>query len=483
MRVRAFMAILGLAATLLLNGCAGGTANQTSSTSPTANATVNFVVTDTPPSNVTVLAFQIQITGAVLQPGNVSLLPRPVTVDLAQLISDAGFLASTVIDSGTYTSLTVTYANPQVTILNTSLAPIVVAGQTCAVGAVCTFSPALNQASVTISNGVFPVTVQANSTTGLNMDLSIPDLLQSDLSINFANGSSVNVSLLPQPSTSTSQQAEIDDVFGTVTSISGSQIGMTTALGDSLVLTSSSSTKYSYPASVCSTAGASCLATGQLVTANLSLLGNGALALNSISYVGSSGTPLVKGLVLSADAAAATPSVQLLVQRTENVSTLLPGEIATVYLPAGTAYAVGSASYPAVSGGSFLSSSDLMAGQELVASVGSNLVSGSTPSFNAGTVYLESSQLIGRVTGLNTGSSSVEINSLSGLFLWKPPLIQQMEVQTDATTAFVGFSSPSINGLAVGQFVTAKGPLFNTTGSGGVPTISAIQLRERASGN
>ena len=483
MRVRAFVAVSGLTAIMLLNGCGGGTASQTSSTSPTANGTVNFVVTDTPPTNVTVLAFQIQISGAVLQPGNVSLLPRPVTVDLAQLVSDTGFLASTVIGSGTYTSLAVTYENPQVTILNNSGAPTVIAGQTCAAGSVCTISPALSQANVTISNGGFPITVQANSTTGLNMDLSIPDLLQSDLSITLANGSSVNVSLLPQPASATSQQAEIDDVFGTVTSISGNQIGMTTAVGDSLVLTSSGSTKYNYPVSVCSTAGASCLASGQLVTANLSLLGDGALALNSISYVGSSGTPLVKGLVLSAETSAADPSVQLLIQRTENESTILPGEIATVYLTTGTAYTVGPATYPAVSGGSFSSPIDLMAGQELVMSVGSNLVSGSALSFNAGSVYLEPSQLIGRVTAVDVGSSSIAINNLSQFFLWKPPIIQQMEVQTDATTTFVGFPSASISGLAVGQFVATKGPLFNTTGSGIGPTISAIQLRERASGN
>lgn len=412
-----------------------------------------------------------------------SLLSRPVTVDLAQLVSDTGFLASAVIDSGIYTSLTMTYANPQVTILNTSAASIVVAGHSCAAGAVCTFSPALNQASITISNGIFPLTVQANSTTGLNMDLSIPDLLQSDLSVTLANGTSVNLSVLPQPSSSTSQQAEIDDVFGTITSVGGNQIDMTTALGDSLVLTSSTSTQYNYPASVCATAGASCLSTGQLVTANLSLLGDGALALNSISYVGSSGTPLVKGLVLSADTTAATPSIQLLVQRTENASALLPGDIATVYLPAGSAYAVGSASYPAVSGGSFSSPIDLMAGQELVMSVGSGLVSSSTPSFSAGSVFLEPSQLIGRVASVDTGTSSVAINSLSGLFTWSPPIVQQIDLQTDSTTAFVGFSSASINGLAVGQFVAAKGPFFNTAGSGGDPTISAIQLRERASGN
>jgi len=483
MQSRAILAMPALIVAILLSGCGGGSTNQTSQTPTASTATVNFVVTDTPPADVTVLAFQIQITGAVLQPGNVSLLAKPVTVDLAQLESDTGFLASAVIDSGTYTSLTITYANPQITILNSSIASITVAGQTCAAGAVCTITPALNQASVTISNGVFPLTVQASSTTGLNMDLSIPDLLQSDLSVTLANGTSVNVSLLPQPASNTAQQAEIDDVFGTVTSVSGNQIGMTTALGDSLVLTSNSSTQYSYPSSVCSTASAACLSTGQLVTANLSLLGSGALALNSISYVGSSGAPLVKGLVLSADTASATPSIKLLVQRSENSPAILPGEIATVSLPAGATYTIGPATYPAVSGGSFAGAADLMAGQELVLGVGSGLVSGSNPSFNAGAVFLEPSQLIGRVTAVNAGTSSITINSLSGLFLWAPPIVRQMGVQAGSSTVFVGFPSPTISGLAVGQFVTAKGPLFNTTAGSGEPTIGAIQLRERASGN
>jgi hypothetical protein len=481
---RIVIAGIGLVAGISLCGCVAGSTGQSSSTpTPTANATVNLVVTDTPPTEITVLSFQVQITSAVLQPGNVSLLPRPVTVDLAQLVTDTGFLASTVIDSGTYTSMTMTLANPQVTIENNRPSAITVAGQTCAAGAICTIVPALNNASVTISSGVFPVTVAANSTTGLNLDLSIPDLLQSDLSVTLANGTSINLSVLPQPSSSSSEQAKIDDVFGTISSISGSQIGITTAFGDSLVLTSSGSTTYNYPASVCSTAGASCLAVGQVVTTDLSLLGNGALSLNAISYAGNSGAPEVKGLVLSTDTAAAVPTVQLLVQRSINVSSLPPGQIATVSLPSGTKYAVGTAVYPGTSGASYSSALDLLTGQELVVNVGSNLVTGSAPSFTASTAYLESSQLIGVVASVNAANSSLTINGLSGLLTGARPIVQQMGVQTAATTEFIGFSPASFSAVSAGQFVAAKGPLFNTVGSSGYPTISAIQLRKRAAGN
>jgi len=482
MRAQTLIAGFGLSLCAVLNGCGNGTTSQPSQTT-TGNATVNFVVTDTPPSNVTVLSFQVQITGAVLQPGSVSLLPRPVTVDLVQLVSDTGFLASTVIGSGTYTSLTMTYANPQVTIMNNTAATITLSGQSCAAGATCTFVPALNNASVTVSSGVFPLTVTASSTSGLNLDLSIPDLLQSDLSMTLANGTSVNLSLLSQPASSTSQQAKIDDVFGTITQVSESQVNMTTAFGDLLVLTSSSSTKYNYPSSVCSTPAASCLSVGQIVTADLSLLGNGGLSLNTISYAGSSGSQLVKGLVLSSSTSAATPTVQLLLQRSINASSLSSGQIASVTLPAGTVYGVGTAIYPGVSGGAFTSALDLMPGQELVLNVASNLTTGTSPAFTTSSVYLESSQLVGQIAAVNSATSTLSVNSLSGLFTGSRPVVQQMNLQTDATTAYVGFSASSFTALTKGQFFAAKGPLFNTIGSSGYPTLSAIQIRARTTGN
>jgi len=47
------------------------------------------------------------------------------------LVSDTGFLSSAVMGSATYTSLTLTFANPQVTIVNNSGTSIVTPAQTC----------------------------------------------------------------------------------------------------------------------------------------------------------------------------------------------------------------------------------------------------------------------------------------------------------------------------------------------------------------
>jgi predicted component of type VI protein secretion system len=215
---------------LVLSGCSAGNQAASPSTAPASSGTVNLVVQDTPPTGITVLSFQLQIASATLQPGNVSLVKKPVTVDLAELVTDTSFLASQVVDSGTYTSLTMTYDNPQITLMNSSSAPLVTPVGTCAVGQVCTFTPRLNNASVTISSGVFPITVAASSTTGLNLDLSISNLLQSDLSLTFASGQSVNLSLLSALASLTSQQSQIDAVLATVQSVNGQQVTIQTAL-------------------------------------------------------------------------------------------------------------------------------------------------------------------------------------------------------------------------------------------------------------
>jgi hypothetical protein len=467
---------------LFLSGCGDGGSTVTAP-APSGNATFNLVVADTPPSNIAVMSFQVQIASAVLQPGNVSVLPRPVTVDLAQLVTDTGFLASTIIGSGNYTSLTVTLANPQVTLMNNTTAALNLNGQSCAVGAVCTYVPALNNASVTVSSGVFPLTISANSTTGMNLDLSIPDLLQSDLSVTLANGKSLNLSLLPTPATSSAQQAELDDVLGTVTAISGSQVTITTSFGDSLILTSNSATKYKFPSSVCSAPNNSCLAVGQVVAVDLSLLGNGGLTLNTLSYAGPNGSQVAKGIILSTTTTTAIPTAQVLLQRSINLSSLTPGQIVTVALPTTIPYFTGTASYPGVSSATFTSYLDLLPGQEVLFDVGSALNGGTSPSFTASAAYLEASQVIGQIGTVNTGSSSLTVNALSGLFTASRPVIQQIGVQTDATTSYTGFTASSFSALANGQFLAAKGPLFNTVGANGSPTLSAIQLRARTVGN
>ena len=457
---------LGLAALLGLTGCGGGSGSSIGSTAST-QSTVNFVVTDKPSTAITVLSFQVQISSAVLQPGNVPLLPKPVTVDLAELVSDTGFLASTVIDSGRFTSLEISYANPRVTIQNNTGTTLALSGQSCVAGAVCTFVPVLNNANVTISDGVFPLTLTASTSTGIKLDLSIPDLLQSDLSVTFANGSSVNLSLLGGSPT------RIDGVLGNVTSVGGGQVHLTTAFGDSLVLNEGSSSLYSYADTVCVSSDAACVMSGQIVTVDASLGGDGSLIIDSMGYLGPSGASLTKALLLGSSSGSST--AQLLLRRNVNASSLVPGEIATVTLSPSASYAVAVASYPSVSGASFSGTQDLLPGQEVIVDVGSDLTAGEAPTFTASEVFLLPSQVIGDVAVVDSANSMLTIDSLTGLFTASAGQIQSIGVQTDANTTLVGFAD--LAAVTPAQPVVAKGPLLNVPGN--TPVVAAVQLAAR----
>jgi hypothetical protein len=457
---------------LAFSGCSAG--NQSSpapvSSTATSTGTVNLVVRDTPPSGITVLSFQVQIVSATLQPGSVSLLKKPVTVDLAQLVTDTSFLASQVVDSGTYTSLAMAYANPQITLMNSSSAPLVTPAGTCAVGQVCTFSPRINNASVTISSGVFPITVTASSSTGLNLDLSIPDLLQSDLSLTFSSGQSVNLSLLSTLAKLTDQQSQLDAVLATVQSVNGQQATIQTALGAQLNIGLNSATTYNYP--VCPAANSSCLATGQIVDLNLSLLGDGSLVAQSVTYADASGGAAARGTVLATPAAGADSFQVLLHQVIPGATSATSGSMETIAPTSGALFAVPFTSYPVVNGASFAATSDLVAGQEVLLQLGSG---SSTTNYNSARIYLEPSQTIGTVQSVNAGADSFILNGLTGLWTASKPTINQINCQAGSQTAYENLSPASLAALSPGSAIAVKGLVFNSGG----PTLSTVIVRGR----
>jgi hypothetical protein len=456
------------------SGCSAG--NQSSpapvSSTATSSGTVNLVVQDTPPTGITVLSFQLQIASATLQPGSISLLKHPVTVDLAQLVTDTSFLASQVVDSGTYTSLTVTYANPQITLMNSSNAPLVTPAGTCAVGQVCTFSPRVNNASVTISSGIFPITVTASSSTGLNLDLSIPDLLQSDLSLTFASGQSVNLSLLSTLASLTDQQSQLDAVLATVQSISGQQATIQTALGDSLSIGLNSSTTYNYPSTVCPAASSSCLATGQIVDLNLSLLGDGSLVAQSVTYADASGGAAARATVLATPGGETNSFQILLHQAIPGATSAAAGSMVTITPANSAVFAVPFTGYPVVNGASFAGTIDLVAGQEVLLQLGAG---NSATNYNSARVYLEPSQTIGTVASVNAGADSFILNGLTGLWTASKPIIHQITCQAGAQTAYENLSSASLGALSPGTAIGVKGLVFNSGG----PALSTVIVRGR----
>jgi hypothetical protein len=106
---------------IVLAGCGVGM-NSTLPPSGTNMAQVSLTIHDNPPMGVTVLSFEIEVTGATLQSSGssqpVSLLSEPEDIEIEHLQTESALLASRSVPTGTYSGLMVTFANPRMTIQN-----------------------------------------------------------------------------------------------------------------------------------------------------------------------------------------------------------------------------------------------------------------------------------------------------------------------------------------------------------------------------
>ena len=161
-------------------GCGGGTATMTSS-SPQSGM-VFVTGTDAPLQSV--ISFQVDITGLSVSDGTnppVSVLSNPQTVDFARLNGLHTLLDLNTIPAGTYTSVTVTLANPQIGFLNVPnpqtnppTRPTITT-----LNSQSTPPVSLTQSSVT-NNLAQPLVVSANNIIGLGFEFNLRKSIQVD---------------------------------------------------------------------------------------------------------------------------------------------------------------------------------------------------------------------------------------------------------------------------------------------------------------
>src|SRR5260370_10100620 len=145
---------------------------------------MSLAIRDTPPTGVAVLFFEASITGASLQPTDtskaaVSVLSAPVEVEFGHLQSDTAFLSLASVPPDSYKSISLTFANADITIVNHSPAPI----GSCAVNSVCELSPTFSPVTATLSSAPFPIPISQNSVVGIRLDFNVNSSVQTHLSI------------------------------------------------------------------------------------------------------------------------------------------------------------------------------------------------------------------------------------------------------------------------------------------------------------
>lgn len=493
-------------ALLFLAGCGVTPGNGTSGA---AGSQVSLSMTDDPPNGVTVLFFQIGITSAALTPssgsGSVSLLSSntPIEVDVSQLQALSAFLSTANVPAGTYSGLSITFANPQLVIYNASDSSI---ANTCAVGSVCQVTPTIdNSSTVSLTSSPFPVTVSAKSPLGFLLDFHLNNVIQSDLSVNLGISNGVTVSELPPV------HPQFGLLTGTVANVNASsnQFSLITRDGRTFTIDANSSTTFdSFPSSDCSTASISCLVSGEVVQVQVGgVESKGVLLASAVTYEQAAGQQTAEGTIIGLSNSNGPTVMTLILHRTPFGSDSLPlGGMAQVTVSGSAAFSIDSNGFALPAGLAFTGTSDLYVGQEVTVDVAagslttsrsSNGSSGnssgsgmwsmpSSASFTTDNVELEPSQVTGSITAVASSTSGFTLSSPPSLCFghwssgtWTPTIIT---VDTTSQTNYFNLNPDSFSGIAANGLVSVRGWLFPPASGSTSPTIAAESIVGRPNG-
>jgi hypothetical protein len=496
---------------VFLTGCGSqSSAPAPQTTTPTVtNVPVSLTVTDTPPSGVTVLFFQLSITGATLSPGNVPLLSstNPIPVNVSQLQADTGFLGNASVPAGTYTGLNLTFGpNSQLTIFNNSGATIGSGANACATNTVCILTPTTTNLSLSFTTAPFPITLAASTPLALKLDIHLDTVIQSDLSVNLGATNGVTLDRL-QPIGSSGAMTHLGHLIGTVQTVGTNQFTLLSGEGRTFTIGVNSSTTYEYPGSVCSTDNFSCLAAQQIVKVEVSLMSDGTLLASDVNYEQAAGQTVVEGNIIRLKTSGGNTLMDLILQKGPPTPTpnVLPfGHRVTVTVPpTGVTYAVDAGTFTIPSGLTFASLSDLVVGQQVqvvvqgsvtTASGSSNataFVSNAVTTFTTNSIKLEPSQITGSVAAINAGQLSFTLSTLPAFFVppaataSSPPIWAPFNITVDTTTATsflpTTLTPDTIMGLKVNDVASVNGWVFSTPSGTTAITLAGETVLDRGS--
>jgi len=439
---------------------------------------MSLSATDTPPAGVTVFSFEVTLSGATLNgtgiyATNIDLLAGrgPQRIEVKHLETENAFLNLTNVTPGTYTTLNLTFSNPELTFRNDTGATL--AG--CAPAAICEIKPT---GTLTASvNGQFNPSM--GTQTGVLLDLNLNTLLTQSLGVDFSTAGAVSAT---QQTTNTGgAMEELDDLEGVVASAGASQFTLQTSDMGNVTVTIDANTQFE-GFDLCTTANAACLLNGQSVDVDLALLASGSFVAKKIELhddVAEAGDDELEGVISKIDGPAQFEMV--VIDELRNVTNVSVGDPITVMLTTSgglTSFRVDTdgLSVPSTLQQAFENSTDtsqLLPGQTVqVRKV--SLTGGPAPAAITVTtdrVRLRDTRLTATVSGAPTGSN-FNIGSLPGLFTANG--ITTIQVQTSSNTNFENVAG--VSGLADSNTVSVRGLLFTSTPS---PVLVADKVRKR----
>ena len=450
--------VVALCATLMLAGCASGGSSSMTATGP-STAQVSLTMTDDPPAGVAVLSFEVTITKAVLQPGNVPLISKPTEIEVSHLRTAHALLDSLSVPAGSYTGVDVTFSNADLAVINNSASAI----GSCAVGATCELHPTLPTTPVSFTGAPFPLTIAAGSPLALLLDFNLQQSIQADLSLKPV----ITITkAAPAPGTGDLDD-ELDDVIGQVIAIDTTNKTFTLQVGGpqgkSEVIHTDSKTRFGEFDEGGMSNGFASIAMGQILKVDVALQSDSTLLAKRVEMADNDQHGEIAGVVSSVDSAT---QFKIAIHDEEmNDATAHTGMILAVTLQSGATFTVDSENLTIPSGLTFASSSDLMVGQEV--QIHPLTVGQGTASTDR--VRLRFSHVSGTVSAF--ANPNFSLINLPTLFTGLNPSITSLSVVGgQAVFSEMG----SLSGLANGNQVSVSGLLFKGATT---PTLVAHRIR------
>ncbi|HET8925873.1 MAG TPA: DUF5666 domain-containing protein [Candidatus Acidoferrum sp.] len=453
---------LALLSCAFLAACGGSPASM----QPTSGVPMSLTIGDTPPNGVGVLFFEASITGASLQPSDsskaaVSVLTAPAEVEFSHLQTDTAFLSLANVPPDTYSSLTLTFGNAQLTIVNHSTGAI----GSCAKDAVCQMTPSFATSTAMLSGAPFPITINMNSVVGIKLDLDVNSSIQNDLTVK----PSVTIAHLRQREDADEDQEmeDLDEVQGQVTALGSNQFTlMNRRSGKSFMVNVDSNTVFEdFDRAGCTATPAdfSCVKMDQILEVRLSENGTGTMLAKRVEFVANASQLPLKGTITSVDSSTQFHMVVFLEE--PGVNGISEGSQVAVTIAPNAAFQVGREEMGddggfAMLGFGFATAADLMVGQDVQIRPGTVTTTGGVTTITTDLVRLWPSQITGQVGNIDSGMGTFTLTNLSPLFTGAMPAVNTINVQTLSFMDFEDF--PNQASLAVGNTVSVKGLLFNT---------------------
>ena len=451
-----------------LAGCGGKSFIGGQSQTPGTGSVV-LDVTDAPAANLSILSAEVTLTGATLNPGNVSMLANPATLELTRLQTDVAYLGTTPVNAGNYTSITLTFANPMLTFENDTGGAI--SGAVCN-GIICTIAPVATNLSTTIT--VPTVAIANGSDAGLLVDVNLNNLLSATLGVDFVNGTTVSQFT---PAGTGAPTVGAEDVVGQVTSIATvhNTFSFQNSVGLFSLTVDSTSTFLNFPGTPCTTHSVTCLQDGQILSVDIGVRSDGTTVARNILFEDSNNTDIeVEGIVTGSNIAARTIGIVTLAE-SSLITGLKIGDPATVSYTGSTPFDIDfvHADNAAVdtTGYLFGAPGDLFVGQQI--QVRRNPTGSSGNLIIADRVRLRSSRLTGTIQSLP--SPFIKVGGVSPAFpsFFITRGITQIQALTSPPTIFTGNNIVSFTQLPVGNSISVRGPLFSNAGS---PVVVASKV-------